>query len=283
MMPDTSPAVEHYGRPGLGDAILGALKAAGKDVDHLTPDDLAPLDEFHTRGRTATVDLARLLALQASDHVLDIGCGIGGPSRYLATTFGCRVVGLDLSPEFCRVAAMLSERTGFADKVEYRQGDALALPFADRSFDVVWSQNVVMNIADRGRLYGEIWRVLKPNGRYAFADVVAGSGGTPHFPVPWAQQPSSSALVSADDTRSNLAAAGFRVVAFQDQTEDAIAQQRARTQAVGGPATLGVHIVLGPDGLTMLKNSVRNFEERRIGLVQGVAVRLSVPAAVAAP
>ena len=155
-MTSTSAIVEHYGRADLGDAILDALKAAGKDIDHLTPDDLAPIDEFHTRGRTATVDLARLLSLKATDRVLDLGCGIGGPSRYLAKTFGCHVVGLDLTPEFCRVAAMLAERTGLADRVEYRQGDALAMPFADQSFDVVWSQNVVMNIADRDRLYAEI-------------------------------------------------------------------------------------------------------------------------------
>jgi ubiquinone/menaquinone biosynthesis C-methylase UbiE len=99
-------------------------------------------------------------------------CGIGGPSRYLAKTYGCRVAGLDLTPEFCQVAAMLAERTGLAGKVEYREGDALAMPFADRSFDVVWSQNVAMNIADRDRLYREIRRVLRPDGRYAFSDVV---------------------------------------------------------------------------------------------------------------
>ena len=151
-MKNTSAIAQHYERSDLGEAILGALKAAGKDVDHLTTEDLAPVDEFHTRGRPATVDLARLLSLNANERVLDLGCGIGGPSRYLAKTFGCRVVGVDLMPEFCRVAAMLAERTGLADRVEYRQGDALAVPFEDQSFDVVWSQNVVMNIADRDRL-----------------------------------------------------------------------------------------------------------------------------------
>src|SRR5262245_31902870 len=161
-MTDLHAVAKHYGRPGLADVILDALKAAGKDIDHLTPDDLAPVDEFHTRGRAATVELAQFLELNGSERILDVGCGIGGPSRYLAKTFGCRVVGVDLTPEFCRVATMLAERTGLSDKVQYRQGNALAMPFEDLSFDVVWSQNVVMNIADRNRLYWEIHRVLRP-------------------------------------------------------------------------------------------------------------------------
>lgn len=262
---------QHYGRSGLGEAIFDALTMAGKDIARLTIDDLAPLDEFHTRGRTATVDLARLLSLKSDDRVLDLGCGIGGPSRYLAQTFGCRVVGLDLCAEFCRIATMLAERTGLAAQVEYREGDALAMPFADESFDVVWSQNVAMNIADRDRLYREIRRVLVPGGRYAFADIVAGNGGPPHYPLPWAQEPSGSFLLTAEATRAALAAAGFRVNVFEDQTANAIAQQKARTQTAATRSTLGVHIILGADGLTILRNSVRNFEEGRIGLVQGVA------------
>jgi ubiquinone/menaquinone biosynthesis C-methylase UbiE len=272
-MTGASDVAEHYGRADIGEAILAALSAAGKDINRLTIDDLAPVDEFHTRGRPATTDLAGLLSLSADDRVLDLGCGIGGPSRYLAKTFGCRVVGLDLMPEFCRVAAMLAERTGLAHLVAYQQGDALKTPFADGSFDVVWSQNVVMNIADRNRLYAEIRRVLKPGGRYAFADVVSRSGGSPHFPVPWAREPSASALLSAGDTRAKLEAAGFRIAVCEDQTAVAIAQQKARASVPGSQGALGVHLILGPDGPAMLKNTVRSFEEGLIGLIQGVAER----------
>jgi len=270
---DSHAIAGHYGRADLGAVILAALAATGKDVDRLTPDDLEPVDQLHSRGRTATIDLAGLLALDGHERILDLGCGIGGPSRYLAESFGCRVTGLDLTPEFCRVAAMLAERTGLADKVDYRVGDALAMPFPAESFDVVWSQSVAMNIADRDRLHAEIRRVLKLGGRHAFSEVVAGLNGQPHFPVPWARDASISFLRSAEATRRGLEAAGFRLLVFEDLTADALERAQARMKASGAPLALGLHIVLGQDGPAMLKNMARNYEERRIGLVQGIAVR----------
>jgi len=272
-MPQSEHAVSsHYSRPRIVEAILAALKAAGKDVERLTPDDLAPLDEFHTRGRAATADLARLLRLTGGERVLDVGCGIGGPSRFLAHAFGCRVTGLDLTLEFIEAATALAGRTGLSALVDYRQGNALALPFPDGSFDVAWSQNSVMNIAGRDTLYAEIRRVLKPGGRYAFTDVVAGTPGPLRFPVPWAQDPSISFLLTAEQTRAALERAGFRVAAFEDQTADALVQQR-KSAALPRDA-LGLHVWQGPDFPAKVQNSRRNLEEGRIGLVQGVAERV---------
>ncbi len=127
---------QHYGKGGLLDRILAALTQAGKDIDHLTIDDLAPIDEFHSRRRTATEELATMLAPSASDHVIDIGSGIGGPARYLAKTYGCRVSGVDLTPEFVETAKALTARVGLSDLVDFRQGSALDLPFPDASFDL---------------------------------------------------------------------------------------------------------------------------------------------------
>jgi ubiquinone/menaquinone biosynthesis C-methylase UbiE len=278
MTSDRSDVQTHYTRSVIGETILAALAAAGKDIEHLTIEDLAPVDEFHSRRRLATVELAALLAPTARDHVLDIGSGIGGPSRYLAATSGCRVTGLDLTAEFCRVAADLARRTGLDARVDYRQGDATAMPFADASFDLAWLQNAAMNIAARDRLYGEIHRVLKPKGRFALQDVTSGPGGPPHYPVPWAREPSISFLVAPAETRAQLEASGFRVLAWEDKTDIAIAEgeaERARLKAnPAPPPALGIQLILGDDFAAMMKNSARNLEERRIGLINAVVERI---------
>ncbi len=263
---------DHYKRRGLGDAILAALKAAGKEIEHLTPDDLAPVDEFHSGQRSATVRLAQLAGINGSERVLDVGCGIGGPARYLASTFGCQVTGLDLTAEFVAVAVMLAQRTGLADRVTYRQGDALDLPFAEASFDLVWSQNAAMNIVDRDRLYGEMRRVLKPSGRLAIQDVAAGPGGEPYYPTPWAKDKSISFLFTPQSTRETLERIGFRIVAWHDPSQEALEQFVARAKAVdsGSLLPLGLHILIGPNFPTVSKNMLRNLQEQRIKLVNAV-------------
>jgi ubiquinone/menaquinone biosynthesis C-methylase UbiE len=269
-----NPVEDHYTRQDLGKIILAALSQAGKDIDHLTPDDLAPIDEFHGGQRPATIRLAELVGFNGTERVLDVGSGIGGPSRFLASRYGCRVTGIDLTAEFCRVAEMLTRRTGLTDKVGYRQGSALDLPVEDMSFDVVWSQNAAMNIADRERLYSQMHRVLRPGGKLALQEVAAGPGGTPHHPVQWARTPGISFLYSQQETRAKLEAAGLRVLVWQDTTEVALASSltRARTSD-GPPPVLGTHLLLGADWQAMFQNSARNLEERRTELFNAVLER----------
>ena len=269
---------KHYTMQDLAEAIFTGLKQAGKDLNNLKQEDLAPVDEFHIRGREATVELAQQLDLNASKHILDVGSGVGGASRYLASAYGCRVTGLDLTEAYCQVAQLLADRIGLGQLIAYRQGSALDMPFENASFDIVWTQHTAMNIADKARLYAESWRVLKPGGLLAIYDIVAGGGGPLIFPVPWAREPSISFLVTSDELRELLGQAGFQVVSWRDTSEEGRSWFREvaeKMQKVGGTPPLGFHILLGPDFKTMARNQVRNLNENRIGLIEAVVQRPS--------
>lgn len=278
MSETTRQVAAHYGRPGLAERILGALAAAGKDIDNLTPDDLADIDHFHGRRLAATRELARMLAPRADEHVLDVGCGIGGPARHLAYHHHCRVTGIDLTPEFIAIAELLTARTRLAERVAFRVADAVALPFAPASFDAAWLQNAVMNIADRPRLYSELARVLKPGGRLAMQDVMQGPNGPPFFPLPWAREPAISFLRTPEETRALLEAAGFAVLDWIDNTAATIAHaeaERARAAASPhkGPPALGIHLFAGEDFPERARNTNRSLREGRTLVVNALLRR----------
>jgi MPBQ/MSBQ methyltransferase len=264
---------DHYSRPDLGKLILAALEQAGKDVDRLVPEDLAAIDEFHIRGRAATLELARRAGVDSRQLVLDVGSGLGGFSRCLAREFGCRVQGIDLTEEYCRVAKMLTERVGLSHLAGFQQGDALDLPFPDASFDVVWTEHAAMNIPDKPQLYREMNRVLKPGGTLALYDILAGPSGPVLFPVPWARQPETSFLAAPQELRQLLDQAGFTVMDWADTTDAARTWFAALADKIGekGLPPLGFHILLGPDFKDMAQNQRRNLEEGRIVLAQVVA------------
>jgi MPBQ/MSBQ methyltransferase len=266
---------EHYARPDLGNVILAALEKAGKDLNRLTPEDLAPVDEFHIRGRAATLELARTANVDSTKRVLDVGSGVGGTSRCLAREFGCHVTGIDLTEEYCRAAAMLSARIGLAELVDYRQGDATNLPFSDCSFDIVWTEHVAINIPDKPKLYREMYRVLKPGGTLAIYDILAGPSGPVLFPVPWARTPESSFLATPDELRKLLEDTGFKVTAWSDTTDAARAWFVSMAEKIRkeGLPPLGFHVLLGSDFQVMAQNQRRNLEEGRIVLAQVVAKR----------
>lgn len=264
---------EHYGRQGLGAAILAGLRSAGKDPEALTPDDLGPVDQFHIRGKEATLDLARLAGLKGGVHVLDVGGGLGGPARTLARELGCHVTVLDITEEYCRVGEDLTRRTGLHDQVVFQHGNALDMPFSDETFDAVWTQHSSMNIDDKEQLYREIHRVLQAGGPFALHEITAGSNAPLHFPVPWARDPSISFLRPAHAVRTLLGKVGFKEVAWVDVSAPSLEWFRHRLAAAQQAATspsLGLHLLLGADFGPMFKNQVRNLEEDRIAVIKGV-------------
>jgi MPBQ/MSBQ methyltransferase len=266
----------HYGRAGLADAILAGARAAGKDPDRLAPEDLAAVDQFHIGGRDTTLELAKLAGLTRGLEVLDVGGGLGGPARTLAGEFGARVTVLDLTEEYCRAGEELTRRTGLADRVRFRHGDALAPPFPDASFDLVWTQHSSMNVQDKKRLYESIRRMLRPGGRLALHEVMAGPAGDVLFPVPWSPDGAASFLRPPEAIRSLLVGLGLRKTAWMDVTAGAMASVRERAAAARGatgPPPLGLHLLLGAAAGPMLANLLRNLEERRIVVIQAVFLR----------
>jgi len=252
---------------------LDLLRAAGKDTERLTLDDLAGLDEFHIRGREATLALARRLGLGGGEQVLDVGSGIGGPARRLAALAGVRVVGIDLTAAYVRLAAEFARRTGCADRVAFAAADALALPFAEGAFDIVWTQHVQMNIADKDRFFAELFRVLAPGGRLALYDILQGPGGAAIYPTPWASEPAISHLVTPDALRAAIVRTGFVVETWEDVTEAARAWTTRRYGAPPPSGAATVTRLLGARSEAGAANIPRNLAEDRIALVEAIARR----------
>ena len=259
---------DHYRATGLTERLKAALRTFGPEEQRLTPQQLATLDQFHTRGLAATAELAKLAAITADMSVLDVGSGVGGPARFLAATYGCQVTGVDLSEPFVDAARYLTERTGQSGQVSFQTASALELPFDDGGFDVAVLQHVAMNISDRARLYREILRVLKSGGKFATFDVVLNSGD-PHYPVPWARTPATSFLLTAAATREAIESAGFRMLAWQDNSEAAKAWI-AQLRASGPPSSPNLGVVMGPDFAQLAANLGRNLLEGRLGILTAV-------------
>ena len=276
-MKDIEAAVaRHYGGAGLLARILAGLEASGVDPDSLRPDDLAPVDEFHIGGREATAHAVAKLTLTAGARVLDVGCGIGGAARYIATHAGCRVTGVDLTPEFIATARRLTELTGLDGKISFELASALDMPFEDGAFDAALTLHVAMNIPERAAFYGEIARVLQPGATLCIYDVMKLGEDELAYPVPWAESPETSHLTTVEEMRGLLDAAGFEIGEVEDRSGFARAFfQRALAVAAAsdGPPPLGTHLILGASAPEKLRNVRNNIEAGHIAPVQMIATR----------
>ncbi len=261
-----------YGGSELDARIVDAISNAGVSVHALTRDDLSWFDQLHAGGIDSTRVLAKMARLAPGMKVLDVGSGVGGPSRTLAAEFGCRVVGVDIAAEYVKAAKMLTTMVGQSSDVTIQEGNALDLDFDESSFDAVWTQSAIMNIENTRGFIEEIHRVLRPNGIFAVEAVVKGSGEETRFPVLWANSPSVSFLTTDDYLRQMMSEVGFDEVVWRDVTQQRI---ESRRRAQSAPADEShplrqVFNIIQPRLAEKARNTSLGFEDGTYRGIYGV-------------
>ncbi len=275
-MSRSSEITGHYQRGNLIERLRTALIDDGADPEHPTSESLAPYEHFHGRGLEATEELGDALDVSADDHLLDVGSGIGGPARYLAARFGCRVTGIDLTPEFCQVARQLTRMMALDDRVAIEQGDALAMPFPDASFDGAYSMNVSMNIADKRKFYAEIHRVLRRGAWLVLSELALGPNGGPDYPTPWARTADSSFLATPADALEGLASCGFTVLKSRDTVDENLAfsaRSKAMVERGEKPPHRAVKLIHGELAAQAMANVSNGISHGRLVPLEIVCVK----------
>lgn len=261
---------DHWARGDVYGLIVSALNKMSKPLEALTLEDLSAVDHFHARGLRATVELADQLPIKAGQHIVDIGCGIGGPARYIANRFNCSVSGVDITQPFVEAGNKLTALVKMERQVRIELGDGQRLPYPDSSFDGAYSQHVTMNVSDRSAFFAEAYRVLKPGGFFALTEHGLGPKGSPHYPLPWSMDGSGAYLITPSETRAILEKTGFQAIVIEDTGARYLASYRTAIEAAekGDLPPLGIHILLGDTALQKVRNAARNIEEGRTHPIQ---------------
>jgi ubiquinone/menaquinone biosynthesis C-methylase UbiE len=264
---------QHYTQGNLIDAICAGIAALGKASNNITVDDLSPVDEFHIGGRNASEEFLGQLGLSPENHVLDVGCGLGGAARFVASRYRNRVTGIDLTAEYIETGKVLCKWVGLGDRISLHQGSALSMPFPDGAFDGAYMMHVGMNIEDKTELCSEVCRVLRRRAPFGIYDVMRVGEGALTYPVPWASTAETSAVATPERYKQALQNAGFEITAERNRRDFALAffeELRART-AAGGPPALGLQILMGESTPIKVQNMIANISANRIAPVELIA------------
>ena len=273
-MPDDCLIANHYTHGSLLNAIANGVEKSGKTIDSVHIGDLGPVDEFHIGGRVATESFLDQLDIDAAHHVLDVGCGLGGSSRFAAQRYGCRVTGVDLTQEYVETGNVLCTWVGLSDQITLEVANATTMSYPDDAFDRAYMLHVGMNIADKELLASELYRVVRPGGRVGIYDVMRVGDGDLMFPVPWATEPEGSSVASPTVYKAALEGAGFNIIAERNRHEFSIeffAQLQAKVASAKGPPSLGLHILMGSTAPVKLKNMIENISRNLLAPVEIVA------------
>ncbi len=257
---------QHYGSDGIVGRLLAAVEGARPGDGPLTAERLYPFDQFHGRELVATREHAARLAPAKTDYVLDIGSGIGGPARYLAATFGCRVTGIDLTPRFVEAATELSALCHLDQRVDFICADAREMPFEDAAFDHAICFYVGMNLPDKAAVLAEAARVIRPGGRLIWTEAV-GTAADLRYPLPWAAMADASHLTGAGALVALVEAAGFRILAAEDETAKhlELAERIRQSGAAPSPQHRQANaVVLGPDFAERRRNYIASLTDGTI-------------------
>ena len=271
---DRSSVSDHYARSGLIEAIENGILRMGKTTDSVTIDDLALVDEFHIGGRKATEELIGQLGIAPGNHVLDVGCGLGGPARFVADRYKCRVSGIDLTLDYVETGNRLCEWVGLEDRVRLCQSTALSMPFQDTKFHAAYMLHVGMNVEDKERLCIEVARVLQPGSRFAVYDVMRTAEGELSYPLPWATTRESSAVAPRGTIQARTSKAGFEILSERNRKEFALAyfnDLRSRAQVASTPAPLGLHTLMGERRQDQIKNMIESISTGIIAPIELIA------------
>lgn len=269
-MTSANAIADHWGRGDVYGLIVSALDKLSMPLEGLTVADLAPVDHFHARGLAATVELADQLPIKAGQHIVDIGCGLGGPARYIAKRFQCTVSGVDITRPFVKAANKLTALVRMEGQVNIEHGDGQRLPYPNACFDGGYTQHVTMNVADRPGFFAEAYRVLKPGAFFALTEHGLGTTGDPHYPLPWSADGSGAYLVTPSETQAFLEETGFEDIVVEDTGAAYVAGYKVMIEKAekGALPPLGIHILLGETALDKIRNAARNIEEGRTHPIQ---------------